>query len=82
MQVFVRNLRADEDVAARDAASAHGLADGRLGAVFPGRIDMPVAGFQRRSHVLGGDVTHARGAEADGRNFGVVRLKHRGKSGH
>ena len=45
VQIFVRNFCADGDVAARDAASAHGLADGRLGAVFLGRVDMPVAGL-------------------------------------
>ena len=75
MQIFVRHLGAQENIRPRHAGGADAFADHALGAVFARRIDMAVAGLERGSDMLGADVAHAGGAEADSGNFGAVRRK-------
>ena len=51
---------------------AHAFADTALGAVFPGRIDVPVAERKRGCDDLAA-IAERRCAEADGRDVGAVR---------
>ena len=81
VQIFVRYLGAQENVRPRHAGGAHAFADHVLGAVFPRRVDMAIAGLERGCDMLGTDVAHAGGAEADSGNFGAVRREFWGK-GH
>ena len=53
VQIFVRDLGAQEDVAARHAGGAHAFADGALGAVFSRGVDVAVAGLEGRGDMFG-----------------------------
>jgi hypothetical protein len=71
-QKFVRYLSGQKDLAARHAGSAHAFSDAALGAVFPSRVDVPIAELERGGDDLAA-IAQRRGAEADGGDFGAVR---------
>src|SRR5471030_1859041 len=75
MQIFMRHLGAKEDVLSRHARGTHAFADDAFGAVFPRRVDVAVARFQRGGDMLGPNITHAGRADADGGDLGAVRWK-------
>jgi len=81
MQIFVGHLGAEENLRPRHAGGAQAFTDRVLGAVFARGVDVTVAALQRGGDVLGADVAHARGAEADGGNGSAVGRQRRGE-GH
>jgi hypothetical protein len=71
-QVFVRYLGSQENLIARHAGGADAFADAALGAVFPSRVDVAIADFERGGDDLAA-IAQRGGAEADGGDFGAVR---------
>jgi hypothetical protein len=71
-QVFMRDLRHEEDVFARHARGAYARAHAFLAAVFPGGVDVSISDLQRVRNDFGA-IAELRGAETDRGNTCAVR---------